>query len=297
MAGRADERRYEDVPPGAGTRRIAVVGLDGCGKSSAIARLRELAPTAPGAFASITCPGFHDTPDAPLHDLSRKMKIFSDGCDEIGSAEMKALSMYLQMTLYGPVERFFLDTFSPEVLVCERHPLVETFVYGPLYGMLASSAWDGSALEPAIRSVVDRSGSRVFEAVESWHAAEADRLGDKVGLWQRFADVAAAVQGEFEAAVGEFSRRYRTTLPDVILWLDVPPQQAAARCAARSTSTVVETHETPELLGILRNCYLQLRERICRAFPEVSVHVVDTSDGVDIDSSVRACVAEGRLFA
>ena len=42
-----------------------------------------------------------------------QMKIFSDGCDEIGSAEMKALSMYLQMTLYGPVERFFLDTFSP----------------------------------------------------------------------------------------------------------------------------------------------------------------------------------------
>ena len=291
------ERRNEDVSPGASTRRIAVVGLDGCGKSSAIARMRELAPTGDGAFASITCPGFHDTPDAPLQDLSRKMKIFSDGCDEIGSAEMKALSMYLQMTLYGPVERFFLDTFSPEVLVCERHPLIETFVYGPLYVLLARSGWDGSALEPAIRSVVDRSDGEVFEAVEGWHAAEADRLGDKVGLWERFADVAAAVQGDFETAVADFSRRYRTTLPDVVLWLDVPPEQAAGRCAARSTSRVVETHETSELLGILRHGYLQLRESISRVFPEISVHMVDTSDAVDIDSSVQECVVEGRLFA
>ncbi len=155
------------------------MGLDGSGKSSVIARMRELAP-ANGTFASITCPGFHNTPDAPLHELSKKMKTFSDGCDEIGSPEMKALSMYLQMTLYGPVERFFVDTFKPDVLVCERHPLIETFVYGPLYALLASSEWDGSALEPAIRSVVDRSGGEVFASVSAWHAAEAQRLGDHI---------------------------------------------------------------------------------------------------------------------
>lgn len=278
------------------TRRIAVVGLDGSGKSSVIARVRELAPARPGAFASITCPGFHDTPDAPLHDLSKKMKTFSDGCDEIGSAEMKALSMYLQMTLYGPIERFFLDTFRPEVLVCERHPLIETFVYGPLYVLLASSEWDGSALEPTIRSVVDQSGNEVFTSVSGWHAAETERLGDKVGLWERFANVASAVQAEFATAVGDFSERYRTTLPDIVLWLDVPPEQAAARCAARSPSGVVETHETAEFLAILRDGYLRFQESMSRVFPDVRIHVVDTSDGVDVDSSVRACVAEGRLF-
>ena len=278
------------------TRRIAVVGLDGCGKSSVIARLRELAPASPGAFASITCPNFHDTPNAPMHDLSRKLKLFSGACDEIGSTEMKALSMYLQMTLYGPVERFFLNTFTPEVLVCERHPLIETFVYGPLYVLLAGSGWDGSALEPTIRSVVDRSGGDVFTSVSSWHAAETERLGDKIGLWQRFADVARAVQTEFATGVADFAGRYRTTLPDVVLWLDVPPEQAAARCAARNSSGVVETHETPAFLSILRQGYLQFQESISHAFPDVRMHVVDTSNGVDVDSSVRACITEGRLF-
>jgi hypothetical protein len=259
--------------------------------------MRELAPMSPRAFKSITCPDFHDTPDAPLHELSRKMKIFSHGCDEVGSAEMKALSMYLQMTLYGPVERFFLDTYRPEVLVCERHPLIDTFVYGPLYVLLASSEWDGGALEPAIRSVVDRSGGEVFASVSGWHTSESERLGDKIGLWERFADVASAVQAEFSTAVAGFGERYRTTLPDVVLWLDVPPEQAAARCAARSSSGVVETHETPEFLAILREGYLRFQESMLRAFPDVRIHVVDTSDGVDVDSSVRACIVGGELFA
>jgi thymidylate kinase len=277
-------------------RRIAIVGLDGCGKSSVITRMRELAPARPGAFASITCPDFHDTPDAPLHRLSRQMKAFSDGCDEIGSAEMKALSMYLQMTLYGPVERFILDTFAPDVLVCERHPLVETFVYGPLYVLLAGSHWDGSALEPAITSVVDGSGAEVFSSVSGWHASETARLGDGLTLWQRFADVAAAVQARFATAVGDFGKRYRTTLPDAVIWLDVPPEQAAARCAVRRPSGLVETHETPGFLAILREGYLRFQESMAREFPNVPIHVVDTSDGVDVDSSVRACIAEGRLF-
>jgi thymidylate kinase len=278
------------------TRRIAIVGLDGCGKSSVISRIRQLAPARPGAFASITCPDFHDTPDAPLHRLSRHMKIFSDGCDEIGSAEMKALSMYLQMTLYGPVEGFILDTFAPDVLACERHPLIETFVYGPLYVLLTGSTWDGSALEPSIRTVVDRSGADVFESVTGWHAAESARLGDGLGLWQRVADVAAAVQAPFTTAVADFGKRYRTGLPDAVIWLDVPPEQAAARCACRRPGGQVETHEFPGLLALLREGYLRFQENMAREFPNVPIHVIDTSDGVDIDSSVRACIAEGRLF-
>lgn len=278
------------------TRRIAVVGLDGCGKSSVISRLRELAPLRPGAFASITCPDFHDTPNAPLHELSRKMKRFSAGCDEIGSAEMKALSMYLQMTLYGPVERFFVETFEPEVLVCERHPLVETFVYGPLYVALASSDWDGGALEPAIRKQVDGPCGDVFATVSDWHTAEATRLGDKIGMWERFVDVAEAVQGDFASAVEDFGERYRTTLPDIVLWLDVPPGQAAARCAARSSDGVMEVHETPEILALLREGYLRFQDDVAQAFPDVRMYTIDTSDGVDLDSSVRACMTEGRIF-
>lgn len=278
------------------TRRVAIVGIDGCGKSSVISRLRELSQSQSGSFASITCPDFHDTKDAPLQALSRKMKAFSNGCDEIGSIEMKALSMYMQMTLYGPVETFFLDTYAPEVLVCERHPLVETFVYGPLYRLLASGDWDGDAVELAARSVVDSGGGEVLSSVLDWHAAECRRLGNQMSLWQRFDDVAQALCADFPAAVADFGRRYRTTLPDVVLWLDISPEQAARRCAARGLADAREIHETSQFLSILRQQYLKFGQSLEAAFPHVRLHVVDTGDGVDLDRSVQACVDEGRLF-
>src|SRR5690606_25022267 len=148
------------------THRVAVVGIDGAGKSSIMARLRELAPAAgPSAFASMTCPDFHNTRDVPLTDLSRQLKAFSVGCDEISSVEMKATAMYLQMTLFGPVERHFLDTWDPDVLIFARHPLIELLVYGPLYVALAGPEWDGHQREHEIAAVLERHEPGTFDTL------------------------------------------------------------------------------------------------------------------------------------
>lgn len=278
------------------TRRVAVVGIDGSGKSAVINRLRSLAPPDLGDFQSMTCPDFHDTKNAPLQALSRQMKAFSDGCDEIGSLEMKALAMYFQMTLYGPVEQFFLDTYDPAVLVCERHPLVEVLVYGQFYLLLAQANWDGAQLEESIGAVLDRHDRGTFADIRAWHAAESARLGVDKDIWEMLSDVAAVVPQDVTMSVKTFQERFRTTLPDVVLFLDVPPDQAAARCRERSGGKTMEAHETPEFLAILREGYLSTRDVFANAFPEVSFHAIDTSDGVDLADSVRACVAEGGIF-
>ncbi|MDF2825026.1 MAG: tmk 2 [Mycobacterium sp.] len=280
----------------ADVRRVAVVGIDGCGKSTIISALRTLSEAHPNSFASITCPDFHDTDDAPLQSTSRALKRFSQGCDQIGSAELKALSMYLQMTLYGPVESFVVNTHAPEVLVCERHPLVETFVYGGLYQLLASSAWDGVTAEHAVAKVLADDGDNLFPAVIAWHAAECRRLGVPMTLPQRFAEVASALSADFTTAVEDFGRRYRTTLPDVILWLDTPPAEAARRCAARAAGGARETHETLPLLTILRQEYLTFADLLADTFPHIEFHAISTGDAVELSASVRACVAEGQLF-
>lgn len=278
------------------TRRIAVVGIDGCGKSSVICRLRELAPSRPDAFFAMTCPDFHDTRDAPLQQLSGQLKAFSDGCDEIGSPEMKALAMYFQMTLFGAVERFFLDTFAPSVLVTERHPLVEVLVYGPFYLLLAQPEWDGNALESAIADVLDKYRPGTFETIRRWHLAEANRLGIDCDIWGMLPEVAALLPQSAESVVAAFTKRFRTDLPDVVLWLDAPPEQAAARCSARTGGARMETHETPEFLGALRDGYLRVRDIFATDFPEVRFHRIDTGDNVCLDESVRQCVRAGRLF-
>ncbi|WP_069163739.1 hypothetical protein [Nocardia altamirensis] len=277
------------------TRRVAVVGIDGCGKSSVLARLRELAPPTT-TFESFTCPDFHDTRNAPLATLSRQLKAMSDGADTIGNLQLKALALYLQMTLYGPVERFFTDTYRPAVLVCERHPLIETLVYGPFYLLLAGIDGNGAAALDELGAVLHRTDPGALDAITAWHAAEMRRLGEKFELWELLGEVADVVGADTADSVAALGARYRTTLPDAVLWLDVPPAQAAARCALRSNGAVMEAHETPEFLDTLRGGYLRTRDLLTAAFPELRFHTIDTSDGVDLDESVSTCVTEGRLF-
>ena len=155
------------------TRRVTVVGIDGCGKSSVIAALRESAAET-FRLVTVTCPDFHDTPNAPLHRLSRQLKAFSDGADEVGSPVVKAVALYLQMTLFGPVERFFVTTYRPAVLVCERHPLIETMVYGPLYVRLGELGAADATAQQAIRELLEQHrNSGTLDTILAWHRAEA----------------------------------------------------------------------------------------------------------------------------
>ncbi|SNY76538.1 hypothetical protein SAMN04244553_0732 [Nocardia amikacinitolerans] len=279
------------------TRRVAIVGIDGAGKSSVMARLRELAPSGDHvSFASMTCPDFHNTRDVPLTDLSKQLRAFSVGCDEISSLEMKATAMYLQMTLFGPVERHFLDTWAPDVLVFERHPLIELLVYGPLYVALARPEWNGHDREAEIAEVLERHRPGTFDDILAWHRCESTRLGSAPDIWLLLSEIADLVGRDITSSVAGFAARFRTTLPDAVLWLDVPPEQAAARCAERSGDDPTEAHETAERLAALRDGYLRVRDTLAAAYPEVGFHRIDTGDGVDLDESVRACVTEGKLF-
>ncbi|WP_196812363.1 hypothetical protein [Nocardia sp. CNY236] len=279
------------------TRRVALVGIDGAGKSSVLAGLRALGdPAGIGAFASMTCPDFHDTRDVPLADLSRQLRAFSVGCDQIDDVAMKATAMYMQMTLFGPVEQHFLRTWSPNVLVCERHPLIELLVYGPLYVALAGTDGAYREREGEIAAVLEQHRPGTFADIVAWHHAQAARLGSSPDIWQLLPEVADLVGREVSEAVAGFADRFRTTLPDTVLWLDAPPQEAAARCTQRSTNGPVEAHETAERLTALRAGYERVRETLATAFPDVGFHRIASGDGVDVEQSVRACVTEGKLL-
>ncbi|ADG97815.1 hypothetical protein Srot_1350 [Segniliparus rotundus DSM 44985] len=271
-------------------RRVTVVGVDGCGKSSFIQRLRETT-FADMDVASITCPDFHDTRNAPLQALSRQLKAFSDGADVIGRPAAKASALYLQMTLYGPVEQFFIQSYSPDMLVCERHPVVESLVYGPLYVQLGSQQPMAADDETALRPLLDQHEPGTMDMILDWYRRHAARSGLPGGLWDVLRDVAELVGQGPEAAIQGFGARYQTTLPDDVLWLDAPPELAARRCAARSESGQIEAHETPERLAFLRERYLAVRDLFEQRIPGTRFHVIETSDETSPDMLVAAAAA------
>lgn len=254
------------------TARIAVVGIDGCGKSSLIARLRA------EHHVTLSCPDLHHNADGPLHDLSRKLAAVGEAADALGDPAVKAATLYLRMTLYGPVEDFLLRTYRPELLVCERHPLIETLVYAPLYARLARHA--ARAVAPVL-DLAERRLPGATAALRRWQALEQDRVGIGGDLTTVLDEIVAVLGTGTETAVARFARTYRTTLPDRVLWLDTPPAEAARRLALRGGPR--ETHESLAHLESLRAGYRDLGARLERHYPELRFVRVPNSDSTGPD--------------
>lgn len=269
------------------TKRIAVVGIDGCGKSQIVARMRDLVAQ-DLSLEAISCPDFHDNANAPMHTLSRQLKALGEAADEVSNSAIKASALYLRMTLYGPTERFFLDTYDPAVLMCERHPLIETLVYAPLYVRLSRHV---RADPPALEHILDAAETRVAGArrgIDHWHRSEAARAGSTTDIWGVIGEIADLIGAGTQAAIEGFGLRYRTTLPDEVIWLETPPADAARRCASRVGGT--EVHETVEHLTSLRENYVRLQDELAAVHPELRFHVVHNRDTDDVDDVVRRCL-------
>jgi hypothetical protein len=266
-------------------RRAAIVGIDGSGKSALIERLRAYAAPVPGRLVAFNCPRFHDTPDAPLAGLSAQLKAFSDVADELGSFELKLAALYLRMTLYGPVERFFLDTFASQLLVSERHPLVDTLVYVPLYRSRAAMAVDAAAVEPVLRARLDARSPGAYAASRIWHELENTRLGRQTDFWALAQDIMAGFAAPPEDFLADFGARYRTTLPDMVVLLDVDVAEAVRRSRARDTGPA-ELHEDERALAMLRDTYDVVLEQLSRLRPQIEVRRI-TNAGRRIEDTLE----------
>ncbi len=126
--------------------RAALVGIDGCGKTTVADRLRG-----PGTVVIHTIHP-HETVDGPFHELSRHLQTLSVTADRLRSPQLKVAAFYLLLHLYAPTERFLTQTFAPHTILSDRHPLIDAMVYLPLYRRAATSAapppnWAGE-LEP-----------------------------------------------------------------------------------------------------------------------------------------------------
>ncbi len=223
-------------------KKIAIVGIDGCGKSTIAQRCRR------EGVAVMTCPAYHETPRTPHAELSRALDALSRLADRVRSFELKAAAMYLQMTLYGDVER----SFDAPVLVSEHHAIVDSLAYAPLYVRAVRGPIDRK-LEGVIRESVP------FDAI----------LRLSPDLWELPPQVAALFRGP--DPVAELGRRCKTTLPDVALMLDVPVGVALARLKSRQGS---ELHESPDALAALR-------ESTRAVVTSLGGHVVDATKSID----------------
>lgn len=272
-------------------RQVALVGIDGAGKTTVSRRIFERAPQVRDRIQVVHCPSYHEDADAALGSLSRKMEAFSRGADALASFELKASALYLQMTLFGPVAAAATEAFRPEVLLCERHPVVDSLAYGPFYKQMVRKQLDADAMDRPLREALEARTPGAYEAVRRWHQGEQRRLGTDVSFWDLPHDVCAIFGEPMPDQIKALAKRYRTGLPDVVVLLDVEPAEAQRRVRARD-GDAAELHESAEYLTALRQSYLGVLEGLRKAAPSVERHVIRSGDLEALDETVDALLAQ-----
>jgi thymidylate kinase len=277
-----------------GQRVVAVAGIDGCGKSSVIRRFSERWRETRGPRAlALTCPTYHETPNAPFARLSERLHRFSRVSDALGSFELKGAALYLQMTLHGPVERCLLETYQPACLLIEHHSLVDTLAYGAIYTAMIRKHAD-PALEPLLREKLDAGAPGSYDEIVQWAALHAEQTGMPSSLFELGAAVARVLARPRAEIVPELTRLYGTGLPDVLLVLDLPVQLAIERLRARG-DVQGELHEQAPMLEQLRRNYHDVAEYLSRDHSKTETFVIDAASSGSVDETLREVVQRAGI--
>jgi thymidylate kinase len=235
--------------------RAALVGMDGTGKTTVARLIRER-----GDAAVVHAIRAHEDPGSPDAPLSRHLAAASAVADTVGRAQLKIAVLYLQLCLYGPAER----RHTGPVLLADRHPLIDPLVYLPLYARIAVDSdpgddvtawWAGQPPDTAA-------------AVRTWlHACSGGT--DAWGLGSELIRLAEKSPGDLLA---ELARRLGARLPDAVLLLDLPVDEALARTRDRTRDA--ELHETTAVLTAIRAGYDSALTWLTAEHPKVTVHRV-----------------------
>lgn len=276
------------------TRTIAIVGIDGSGKTTVIRRMLEKLPARWDVVSLINCPDYHEIPNAPLAQLSRDLDAFSQISDGLGDFQLKGVALYLQMMLYGPVARFIVETFRPRILLSARHAVFDALAYGVLYREIMKKPLDRARHETALRERMERHRAGSYEALLAWNALAARRDGRDEDFWSFDRHVLDVFSRTGRDLVDALVKDYRTGLPDTVIFMDTPADTAHTRIEGRKEKEK-ELHESSDMLAVIRGNYLKALDFLNADYPEITTHIVRSGDSGGIDKSVEEVIRHANL--
>lgn len=278
-------------------RTIAVTGIDGSGKSTLTKRVYDMFNNTSGNDVIVmNCPGYHNTPNAPLSELSLQLDAFTKTADMLGSFEMKAISLFFQISLFGNVEKFLKETFQPSVLLNERHAIVDCLSYGNFYQKLLQKPLDREKLEAPLRDALEAYKPGTYNDILNWTSILSKRTGNDFTLWENIdKHILQTFELEGKALVGNLEVQFQTTLPDVILLLDVSGDMANSRVDNRGEEETRELHEQAHMLEALRQEYFRVIKMINAEYPEVETHIIRSGDETGIQNSLESLLDHFKL--
>ncbi|WP_131741328.1 hypothetical protein [Actinomadura roseirufa] len=242
--------------------RVALVGIDGSGKSTVIRLLANR--RAPGR-AALSCMHAHENPDGPLHGLSRHLTSMSRDADRLGAPELKLAVLYLQMCTFAVTERFFVGEFGARTVLSERHPVVDGLAYLPLYRSAVERATGPDRPARLRRHLAALRQDDVAAAVD-WCERLGRRLGRALDLTTMATDLLRLLDLPPGERASALAAQFDVRLPDLVVLLDLDVAEARRRIHARARPA--ELHERHDHLLRIRDGY----DAALRSLETVRVH-------------------------
>lgn len=271
-----------------GPLTIAITGIDGAGKSTLTRRIIEIFPEKDALV--LRCPRFHETPNAPLSDLSKDLDALSQVADTLESFHLKAIAQFIQISLFGPVESFLINTFKPALLINERHPIIDAFAYGYFYISKMNGKISQKQLEAPLINHLDKIRPGAVQSIEKWLNLTNRSQEKNLTLWNYQDYLAKTFSLKEKTLVKAIAAHTRAALPDILFLIDIKGDDAKSRVSGRE-DTPVEMHEQSDMLSQIRTLYVEAIDFFVRTYPEMETRIItsDTSKSIDqtIDEIMR----------
>ncbi len=270
------------------SKHYTILGIDGSGKTALIHRLMATTKLVQHKTTFINAPNYHESSDSPFKDLSEKLEIFSSLCDEIKSFELKGVSLYLQATLFGVIEQFFINNWRPEIILSQRHPVLDSLVYGELYRQHMKGI-DTSAMHDQLLSKL-QTRQVPWDFILRWFELHKQRTKSQSSIWNFSQELLELFKLDWMDLIAELQFRYQTQMPDGIIYIypDVEAVLNKIDTRAQESQTNKELHENLAGLRELEKNYQRMLNFIKFNFPHIQIFEIPAYDNAQTDKIIQA---------
>lgn len=260
-------------------KTILITGLDGSGKSTVFSKL-EAAKLEHVTLISALHVDVETLEDSSTLKIPvQLLNAMSEEADANNYSELKALALFCAMILF---ERLVSEktTETTRIVLCERHPLIDTFVYAQFYlPRLGSGSMNleqmihyntkyetlfSFVLEQLPVENKDQGALAIFKFIKTFFAAKSypDRETQSI---------------------------FKTNLPDQIFFLKATPDVLMERISSRK---VIEAHEKFDVLSQLGSTYESLFEKISNTENNTQVKYIDANSFESLDDFYKKLLTE-----
>ncbi|MBN2484413.1 MAG: hypothetical protein JXB34_00420 [Bacteroidales bacterium] len=250
-------------------KQILITGLDGSGKSTlfdALAARKTNNTTGLLRLPHIDIYGIVN--DKPLLKAASFVNYINQLSDQQQNTALKAVSLFASMLLYRPIMQN-MESQGIEVVIAERHPLIDAEAYAGYYAPKARLPEPG---RPQF-SPINKQFSCEIAYLTSLIPEEYIKTCPGPLLENLSAFVFTYFFTEKKTGIAALSKLFKIEPPHVIYFLKASPEILMQRLLSRKKH---EAHETLLTLTELDQVYLKLAENLK---PETSVlfNIIDAS--------------------